>query len=93
LPLRLVEQVLGQVGQDVRHVEEGVPLQAHVHERRLHPGQHPGDAAFIDVPGDAPVRFALDEQLGDHPILQESHLGLLGGGADDQVLGHGRSLP
>ena len=38
-------------------------LEADVDERRLHAGQHAGDAALVDVPGDALVARPLDEDL------------------------------
>ena len=87
------EQVLGQLLEDVGHVQEGVALLADVDEGRLHPGQDPGHPPLVDVPRDAPVGLALDEDLRDDPVLKERDLRLLRGGADDQVSGHGRSLP
>ena len=87
------EQVLGQLLEDVGHVQEGVALLADVDEGRLHPGQDPGHLALIEVPDDPAVGFPLDEDLGDDAVVQERDLGLLGGTAHDEVFGHGRSLP
>ena len=33
---------------EVGDVEEGIAFQANIHECRLHAGQHPGYAAFVD---------------------------------------------
>jgi hypothetical protein len=34
----------------VGHVEEGIPLQSQIHKSALHPGKHPGHAAFVNTP-------------------------------------------
>ena len=52
-------------------VEEGVALEAELDERGLHAGEHPADAALIDVADDAAVRLALDEELGDAAVLEQ----------------------
>ena len=88
----LVEEVLGQLLEDVGDVEEGVALEAEVDEGRLHAGQDPGDPALVDAPRDAAVGLALDEELGDDPVLEEGHLRLVGGGVDDEIPGHGEVL-
>src|SRR5581483_6827965 len=50
---------------DLVDVEEAVLLEADLHERGLHAGQHVVDAAEIDVPGDrAPLR-PLEVDLAD----------------------------
>jgi hypothetical protein len=35
--------------EEIRHVEKSVAFQAEIHECRLHPGQNPGDASFMDT--------------------------------------------
>jgi hypothetical protein len=87
------EKVLVELIDDVGDVEERVAFLAEVDEGRLHPGQDPGDLALIEVADDPAVGFPLDEDLGNDAVVQERDLGLLGGTADDEVLGHGRSLP
>src|SRR6185503_13877494 len=62
-------------------------------EGGLHAGQYAGDAPLVDVTDVAASGLALDEDLGDGAVLEEGHPRLAGGGADDEVLGHGRSLP
>jgi len=46
-------------------VEEPVPLQPDVDERRLHAGQHVVHDALVDVADDRPLAAALDVELGD----------------------------
>ncbi len=87
------EEVLRQLLEDVGDVQEGVAFLADVDEGRLHPGEDPGHPPLVDVAHDAVVGLALDEDLGHGAILKERDLRLLGSGADDQVSGHGRSLP
>ena len=87
------EQVLRQLLEDVGDVQEGVSLLADVDEGRLHPREDPGHPPFVDVADDAVMGGALDEDLGDGAVLKEGNLRLLRSGADDQVSGHGRSLP
>jgi hypothetical protein len=86
------EQVLVQPLEDVGDVQERVTFQADVDEGGLHPRKHAGDAARVDV-ADAPVALPLDEDLGQEAVLEERRLRLLRRAADDDLLGHGRSLP
>ena len=87
------EEVLVELVDHVGDVEERVAFLADVDEGRLHPGKDPGHLALIEVPDDPAVGFPLDEDLGNDAVVQERDLGLLGGAAHDEVLGHGRSLP
>ena len=87
------EEVLVELVDHVGDVEERVAFQAEVDEGRLHPGKDPGHLALIEVADDPAVGFPLDEDLGNDAVVQERDLGLLGRAADDEVLGHGRSLP
>ena len=73
------QEVLGQLLEDVGGVEEGVALEAEVHEGRLHPGQHAGDPPLVDAAHDPAVRLALDEELGDDAVLEEGDPRLAGG--------------
>ena len=43
------------------------------------PGRTRVTLPLIDVADDAAVGFPLDEELGDDAVVQERHLGLLGG--------------
>ena len=87
------QEVLGELLEDVGYVEESVPFEPEVDEGGLHARQDTRDHTLVDVAGDAAVRVTLDEDLGDDPVFEERGFGLLGGAADDQVPGHGRSLP
>ena len=82
------EEVLRQLLEDVGGVEERVALEAEVHERGLHAGQHPRDPSLVDAAHDPAVGLALDEELRDDALLQEGDAGLAGGGADDELSGH-----
>jgi hypothetical protein len=82
------QQVFVEALQRVGHVQERVPFQADADEGRLHPREHPGDEALIDVADDPPVRLSLDEQLGDQAVLEKGDLRLLRSGADEDLLCH-----
>ena len=88
--LRLLggEKVLGQLLEHVGRVEEGVALQAEVHEGGLHAGEDARHRPLVDGAHDAAVRLALEEELGHHAVLEEGDPGLAGVGADDEVSGH-----
>src|SRR5688572_14397055 len=49
---------------DVGDVQEAVALEAEVNERRLHAGQHFGNAALVEIPNNAALPFALDKNFG-----------------------------
>jgi hypothetical protein len=87
------EQVLAPLLENVGYVEKGVALETQGDEGRLHAGNHACDAALVEVADDAAVCLTLDEQLGDDAVLEQRDLCLASGAANDQLLGHGRSLP
>jgi hypothetical protein len=41
--------VLFQVFEEIADVQEGVTIQADVHERGLHPGEDPGHTSFVET--------------------------------------------
>ena len=41
--------VVFEIFEEVADVEEGVAIEADIHEGRLHAGQHARDAAFVDA--------------------------------------------
>jgi len=59
--LIVVLVVLIEIGDDIRHVEEAIALEADVDERRLHAGEDFGDPPLVDVTDDAAILFPLDE--------------------------------
>ena len=63
----------GVLEQDVADVEEGVPLQADVHEGGVHALEDVRDAALVDVPDDA--LLALDVQLDQAAVLDHGDPG------------------
>ena len=52
-------------------MQEGGAFQAHVDERGLHAGQHALHAALVEIAHDAAPALPLDEQLGQHAVLDE----------------------
>ena len=71
-------------GNDLIDVEEGVLLQADVHERGLHPRQHVGDFAQVDVADDAAFG-ALDIEFDQAAILEHRDAGLVGVVRDEHL--------
>ena len=74
--------------EDVGDVEKGRLLQADIDEGRLHPRQDANDLPLIDVADNPPFPVALDVEFGDVAVLDEGDAGFVGGGIDDQFLGH-----
>ena len=52
-------------------VQEARLLQADVDERRLHPGQHARDLAFVDVAGKAAMLLAFEIELGQRAVFEQ----------------------
>ena len=66
-------------GLQVGDVEEGRAFEADVDERRLHAGQHAGDAAGIDIADQTALERALDMQLLDRAVLDDRDASFLEG--------------
>jgi hypothetical protein len=81
---------LGSVLPDIGDVQEGRALQPYLDKCRLHAGQHPGDAAFIDVAHAPPAGGPFHEQLLRHAVLHHRHPRFLGRDVDEDFLVHGR---
>ena len=62
---------------DVVDVEKSVALESDVHERRLHAGEHPRDAALVQAADDRALARALDHQLDEHAVLAHGDAGLV----------------
>ena len=75
----------------VRHVDEGRPLLADVHEGALHAGQHPGDAAQVQIADMAALDAAFDMQFLHDPLGGQGHAGFERSDVDEDVFaaGHG----
>ena len=58
---------------DLVDVQEPVLLEADLHERGLHPGQHVVDPADVDVPRDRAALGPLEVDLGDAVVLEEGN--------------------
>jgi hypothetical protein len=56
---------VGRLLHEVGDVEEGVALQANLHEGRLHAGKHARDAAVVDGAGEGVFVLALVVDLGE----------------------------
>ena len=60
LLVRMPVVVVLQVFENITHVEEGVAVEANVHESRLHAGKDAGDFSFVDAADEGEFFFALD---------------------------------
>ncbi len=83
---------LFQVFDEIGDVEEGVAVQPDVYEGRLHPGQDPGDPAFVDAADQSELFLALNVNFDDSPLFQQGHLGLVGRSGNHHLLGHTNSF-
>ncbi len=73
---------------EVRDVEEGVALQANVHEGGLHAGQDAGDSAVIDGAGEGVFVLALVVDLGEGVAFDDGEPGLMRRGGDIDFFRH-----
>ena len=83
--------ILFQVFEEVGDVEEGVAVEPDVYKRRLHPGQDPGDAAFVNAADQPKLFFPLNVDFDNLTLLHQRDLGLVGGGRNHHFLGHADS--
>ena len=79
------------VGGHVADVEEGVALEADVHEGGLHAGQHPRHPPLVDVAHQPPMAVPLDEDLRQAVVLQDGDPGLVRIALDEHLETHGGS--
>ena len=80
--------VLIEIRNHVRDVEESIPLEAKIDERRLHAGQDLRDPALVDVADDAAILFALDEKFSELVVFENGHACFVAVGGDDHLLVH-----
>jgi hypothetical protein len=58
--VRVAVIVVFEIFEDIADVEEGIAIEADIHERRLHAGEDAGDFAFVDAADEGELFFALD---------------------------------
>ena len=77
---------------DVGHVQEGVLLEADVHEGRLHAGQDARHAPLVDVSDRAALLPALDLHLGHASLFEDRDARFAFGGGDEKLFRHAGSV-
>ena len=75
----------------VGHMQERGALEADVDERRLHAGQHAGDASGVDVADQPALQRAFDMELLHRAVLDHGDARFLRSPVDEDVL-HGRGV-
>ena len=75
-------------GVEVRHMQKRRALQADVHERRLHARQHPRHAALVNVADQPALAHPLDQNLLQHPVLDDGDAGLRRRHIDQDLVAH-----
>jgi hypothetical protein len=58
--MRVVVVVIFKIFENVAHVQEGIAIQADIHESRLHSRKDASDFAFIDAADEGELFLALD---------------------------------
>ena len=66
----------------IRDVEKAGLLQSDFDERRLHARQHSRHFAFVDIAHQSPVGVALEVELGQRAVFEQSHPHFKRGGID-----------
>ena len=66
----------------IRDVEKARFLEPDIDKRRLHPGQHARDLAFVDIAGETDLPIALQEELGELIVFEHRHPHLQCGGVN-----------
>ncbi len=57
----------------IRNVQKARLLESDIDEGGLHPGQHPRDLAFVDIPGEADLPVSLEVEFGELIIFEHRH--------------------
>jgi hypothetical protein len=63
---------------EVRDIQESVPLESQIDERRLHPWEHTGNAAFINGAGEGVFVLALVINLCELFVLENGQTRFMG---------------
>jgi hypothetical protein len=58
--VRIAVVVVFKIFEDVADVQEGIAIEADVHESGLHTREDAGDSAFVDAADEGELFFALD---------------------------------
>ena len=70
--------VLLQVFKNVADVQEGVAVEADIHEGRLHAGKHAGYAAFVYASHKRELLLALNVNLYKLTFFENGHTAFVG---------------
>ncbi len=77
---------------EVGNIEEGVALEADVHKRGLHAGEHTADAALVNAADQADVGVPFEINLDQLVVFQHGDLRLVRRRGNIHLLGHGNSF-
>src|SRR5690242_5665794 len=77
--------VVFKILEDVADVQKGVPIEADIDERRLHPGKDPRHSAFVDASDQRELFFALDVDFDQLTFFQNCDAPLMGGRGNNQL--------
>lgn len=83
--------VLFQVFEYVADVQEGVAVQADVHEGRLHAREHAGDPALVNASNQRELFLAFDVNLYELSFFQNRDSPFVGGCGNNQFFCHENS--
>ena len=88
VPGGVAEERRGGAGRDLVRLQERVPMEADVHERRLGGGHHPLHAAPVDPVEHILLGMVLEAEFHDLPVFEERDSRLAGKTVDDQFAWH-----
>jgi hypothetical protein len=68
--------------EEIGDIQEGIPIQAEVDERRLHARKNPRHASFVDAAGEGIFVGSLEINFNELIVLDQPHSGLVPVGRD-----------
>ncbi len=77
---------------EVGNVKEGITIEADIHKRRLHAGEHAANPPLIDTAYQANVGIAFEIHLDQLVVFQHGHLRLVRRRGNIHLLRHGNSF-
>ncbi len=83
---------IGSFFHEISNVEEGIALQADIHEARLHPRKNPGDAAVVNGAGERVFVLALVIDFGEGFVFDDCQPRLMRRAGDINFFRHGPAL-